>query len=92
MQGRVFAARNSFQFFTIPLGYFLGGFLVDRAFEPVMSLQKDGSLLVRLFGCGKGSGATFLFAALWLAGICVCLIFRADQHVWDINAGFSKKE
>lgn len=92
MQGRVFAARNSFQFFTIPLGYFLGGFLVDRVFEPVMSLQKDGSLLVRLFGCGKGSGAAFLFAALWLAGICVCLIFRADQHVWDINAGFSRKE
>ena len=28
IQGRVFAARNSFQFFTIPVGYFLGGFLV----------------------------------------------------------------
>ena len=92
MQGRVFAARNSFQFFTIPLGYFLGGFLVDRVFEPIMSLQKEGSLLVRLFGFGKGSGAAFLFAALWLAGICVCLIFRADQHVWDVNAGFSKTE
>ena len=25
IQGRVFAARNSFQFFTIPVGYFMGG-------------------------------------------------------------------
>lgn len=91
MQGRVFAARNSFQFFTIPLGYFLGGFLVDRIFEPVMSLQKDGSLLVRLFGSGKGSGGAFLFAVLWLAGICVCLIFRADKYVWGMEAKIGKK-
>lgn len=91
MQGRVFAARNSFQFFTIPLGYFLGGFLVDRVFEPVMSFQKDGSLLVRLFGSGKGSGAAFLFAALWLAGICICLVFRADQRIWDMEAGVEQE-
>ena len=32
IQGRFFAARNSFQFFTIPVGYFLGGFLVDQVF------------------------------------------------------------
>lgn len=25
IQGHVFAARNSFQFFTIPVGYFMGG-------------------------------------------------------------------
>ena len=29
MQGRVYAARNALQFFTIPLGYLLGGALVD---------------------------------------------------------------
>lgn len=85
MQGRVFAARNSFQFFTIPLGYFLGGFLVDRIFEPVMSLQKDGSLLVYLFGSGKGSGAAFLFAVLWLMGVGVCLVFRGDKRIWEME-------
>lgn len=31
MQGRVYAARNSLQFFTIPLGYLLGGALVDTS-------------------------------------------------------------
>ena len=25
LQGRVYAIRNTFQFFTIPIGYFLGG-------------------------------------------------------------------
>ena len=85
IQGRVFAARNSFQFFTIPVGYFLGGLLVDRVFEPVMAMQAPESLAVRLFGSGKGSGAAMLFAALWLAGIAVCLIFRADKHIWRLE-------
>jgi len=81
LQGRVFAARNSFQFFTIPLGYFLGGLLVDQVFEPVMAGQRADSILCILFGTGKGSGAAFLFAALWLTGIAVCLIFRFDRHI-----------
>lgn len=85
MQGRVFAARNSFQFFTIPLGYFLGGFFVDRVFEPIMARQSDVNFLVRLFGFGKGSGAAFLFAVLWLLGIAVCLIFKADKHIWKLE-------
>ena len=86
IQGRVFAARNSFQFFTIPLGYFLGGAMVDQVFEPIMAAQSLDSILVRLFGTGKGSGAAFLFAALWLMGICVCLIFRADKHIWKLES------
>lgn len=86
IQGRVFAARNSFQFFTIPMGYFLGGLLVDRIFEPVMALQPDGSILTRCFGSGKGSGAAFFFAVLWLAGIGVCLMFRGDRHIQNLEA------
>ena len=85
IQGRVYAARNSFQFFTIPVGYFLGGLLVDEVFEPIMAMQSGDSLLAKLFGFGKGSGAAFLFAVLWLAGIGVCLIFRADKHIWKLE-------
>ena len=84
IQGRVFAARNSFQFFTIPVGYFLGGLLVDQVFEPIMATHTDG-LLTGLFGTGKGSGAAFLFAVLWLMGIAVCMIFRADKHIWKLE-------
>ena len=85
IQGRVFAARNAFQFFTIPLGYFLGGLLVDAVFEPVMATQSGDSLLTRLFGAGKGSGAAFLFAVLWLMGVGVCLLFRGDPHIWKMD-------
>ena len=41
-------------FLCIMAADFLGGFLVDKVFEPVMALQKDGSILVRLFGSGPG--------------------------------------
>lgn len=85
IQGRVFAARNSFQFFTIPLGYFLGGVLVDQVFEPVMALQGADSILVHLFGSEKGSGAAFLFAVLWLMGVGVCLLFRGDKNIWKLE-------
>lgn len=86
MQGRVFAARNAFQFFTIPLGYLAGGWLVDQVFEPFMAQQCVESLPVRLFGYGKGSGAACLFAVLWLAGVAVCLIFRKDRAIWQLES------
>ena len=59
--------RNTLQFFTIPIGYFLGGFLVDKVFEPFMASQSAASIFVTLFGQGKGAGAAFLF--LWLGFI-----------------------
>lgn len=76
MQGRVYSVRNSLQFFTIPVGYFLGGFLVDRVFEPIMAAQAMDSVLVKVFGYGKGSGAAFLFFVIAFMGIGVCLYFR----------------
>ena len=84
MQGRVYAARNTFQFFTIPLGYILGGFLVDKVFEPFMEKHNTAALSV-LFGTGKGSGAAFLFLFLAFAGIGVCLIFRKDKYIWKLE-------
>lgn len=91
MQGRVFAVRNSCQFFTIPVGYLLGGFLVDAVFEPLLSRQTEGSVLTMLFGTGKGSGAACLFALLWLLGVVVCGIFRADRHIWRLERGQDKR-
>ena len=85
IQGRVFAARNSFQFFTIPLGYFLGGLLVDRLFEPLMAGAPAEGILTALFGAGKGSGAALFFGVLWIAGICVCLLFRGDRAIRELE-------
>ena len=86
IQGRVYAARNSLQFFTIPLGYMLGGAAVDHLFEPLMALQQPGSLLVRLFGMGKGSGAACFFAVLGVTGVLVCVIFRGNRHLQAMQA------
>lgn len=85
MQGRVYSCRNTLQFFTIPLGYFLGGLLVDRVFEPLMAAASPGGLPAFLFGSGKGSGAAALFFVLGLAGVLICFIFyyvlRQDRWV-----------
>ncbi|MBE5802012.1 MAG: MFS transporter [Clostridiales bacterium] len=85
VQGRVYSVRNSLQFFTIPLGYLLGGALVDHVFEPLMA-QTDSQLLLRLFGTGKGSGAAFLFMVIGFAGVAVCLIFRRIRHIRELEA------
>lgn len=86
LQGRVYAARNSLQFFTIPVGYLLGGAAVDMVFEPLMAAQADGSVLLRLFGEGKGSGAACFFAVLGVTGVMTCLIFCANRHLRAMQA------
>ena len=85
MQGRVYAARNTLQFFTIPVGYLLGGWLVDRVCEPYMAALTAESPLVRLLGGGKGSGAALLFLMIAAAGVLVCLIFRRDRNLWRLE-------
>ncbi|WP_295084965.1 MFS transporter [Ruminococcus sp.] len=75
MQGRVYACRNTLQFFTIPIGYLTGGALIDRFFEPLLLRQSGRSLLVSLFGSEKGSGAAMFLAFLGFAGVAVCIIF-----------------
>lgn len=85
MQGRVYAARNTFQFFTIPLGYGLGGVLVDRVFEPLMAAQMEGSLLCRIFGQGKGAGAALFFLVIGVFGALSCLPARRDRHIWALE-------
>ena len=75
MQGRVYACRNTLQFFTIPIGFLLGGALTDRVFEPLMARQPPDGPLTALFGAGKGSGAAMLFAVIGVCGVLVCLAF-----------------
>ena len=81
IQGRVYSVRNTFQFFTIPAGYFLGGFLVDKVFEPFMTRFAAGTFLERIFGSTKGSGAALLFFVIAFAGVAVCIIFRTRRSI-----------
>lgn len=75
MQGRVFSCRNTLQFFTIPIGNFLGGFLTDEVFEPLMARQSVRNVLSALFGVGKGSGASMMLGILGITGVMICLVF-----------------
>ena len=86
MQGRVYACRNSLQFFSIPLGNLLGGALVDGVFEPLMARQGAQSLLVRVFGAGKGSGAALLFLLIGVSGVAVCLLFGRVRALRALGA------
>jgi len=75
MQGRVFAARDTFQFITIPIGLFLGGFLSDYICEPFMlhasPIQHMFSIVV---GTGKGSGMAVIFLITGIAGFLASLL------------------
>lgn len=81
VQGRVYSARNTLQFFTIPVGYLLGGWLVDEVFVPFMSAQFPGSLWVSLFGAGKGGGAALFLLVIGVLGVLSCLPARWDKHI-----------
>lgn len=73
LQGRVYACRNTLQFFTIPIGLFLGGFMVDRVCEPLMNVYGGLPILKTLFGTGKGSGAALMMLILGISGSLLCL-------------------
>lgn len=75
MQGRVYSCRNTLQFFTIPIGTFMGGFMVDQVCEPVMASASVNGTLTMLFGSGKGSGAAMVMFILGVAGTVICLGF-----------------
>ena len=85
MQGRVYACRNTLQFFTIPVGQFLGGLLVDRVCEPYMASAGEG-FAAKCFGSGPGSGAAMMIFILGIAGLVICLVFMR------ILRGYSYKE
>lgn len=85
LQGRVYACRNTFQFFTIPIGLFLGGFMVDNVCEPFMKVYGDLSILKMLFGTGKGSGAALMMLALGVSGSLICIITGKKLKKYQYN-------
>lgn len=74
LQGRVYACRNTLQFFTIPIGLFLGGFMVDDVCEPFMARYGGNLVLKTLFGMGKGSGAALMMFILGISGSFICIV------------------
>ncbi len=85
LQGRVYACRNTLQFFTIPIGLFLGGLMVDKVCEPFMSAYGGLSILKTLFGTGKGSGAALMMFLLGAAGCFICIITGRKLKKYQYN-------
>ncbi len=85
LQGRVYACRNTLQFFTIPIGLFLGGFMVDNVCEPFMSVYGGLSILKTLFGTGKGSGAALMMFVLGVSGSFICIISGKKLKKYQYN-------
>ena len=85
LQGRVYACRNTLQFFTIPIGLFLGGLMVDKVCEPFMSAYGSLSILKTLFGTGKGSGAALMMFLLGAAGCFICIITGRKLKKYQYN-------
>ena len=82
MQGRVFAARNTLQYATIPIGYMLGGILADKCFEPIMASNSDMQQILSIFvGTGKGSGIAIIFIIIGIIGFTVCCMFRRNKYI-----------
>lgn len=86
MQGRVFSARDTIQYSTIPVGLFLGGILADHLFEPFMAtpspLQKVLSLF---FGTGKGSGISVIFFIIGIIGFIASFIAMKNPLYQVLN-------
>lgn len=75
LQGRVFSARDTLQYSTIPISYLLGGLLADYCFEPFMN--KSGPLqnaLSAMVGTGPGSGIALMFVITGSLGTLICLL------------------
>ena len=85
LQGRVYACRNTLQFFTIPIGLFLGGFMVDNVCEPFMDQYDYLSVLKLLFGTDKGSGAALMMFILGVSGSLICIITGKKLKKYQYN-------
>ncbi len=85
LQGRVYACRNTLQFFTIPIGLFLGGFMVDHICEPFMAAYADLEILKKFFGSGKGSGAALMMFILGVSGVFICMLVGKRLKKYQYN-------
>ena len=77
-------------FFGSLLGMFLSSFVIDNfpwalQVEPLMAAQSAGGLLTLLFGSGKGSGASLLYALIGLGGVAVVSLFALDREIWKLD-------
>lgn len=86
LQGRVFSARDTLQYISIPVGYLGGGLLADQVFEPLMlSDNKLAEVLGYIVGSGKGAGMAVIFVLIGMIGFIGCCVFRASKDIRNLE-------
>lgn len=80
LQGRVFAARNTLQYTSIPIGNLLGGVLADQVFVPYARASRLRGIFGLIVGQGEGSELGLLYLAIAMMGLFGCLIFYRDKN------------
>jgi len=86
MQGRVFSARDTIQYSTIPVGLLLGGILADYIFEPFMTTASPlQHLLSFWFGTGKGSGLAIIFFFVGVTGMVTSFLSLRNPMYKELN-------
>lgn len=86
LQGRVFSARNTLQYASIPIGNILGGFLADKVFKPYMRKSTIVQVfLSKIVGNGEGSGIAVLFICIGIIGGIGCCIFRLNKSLRTLD-------
>lgn len=85
MHGRVFAARDTLQWATIPVGMLLGGALADHVFEPFMAGESAlAALLGTLVGAGSGSGIALMMLLSGVIGTIACFVQWRNPRYRDL--------
>lgn len=79
LQGRIYSIRNTLQFFTIPIGHFLAGVLIDYVLNPLM--KQPPRALAAVFGASNGAGSALLLFILGFLGVAVCLFFMGRKEL-----------
>jgi hypothetical protein len=85
LQGRVFAARNTLQFTSIPVGNLLCGILADKVFIPYMRTSNLKPVWNVLVGTGDGAGLGLMYLCIALIGVFGTSIFRMNKHMHKLN-------
>lgn len=81
VQGKVFSARNTIQYATLPIGNLLCGILADNFFEPYMLGRGYGQEFFHYFtGEGSGSDLALMYIFLGLIGFIGSFLFKKNKN------------
>lgn len=86
IQGKIFAARNTLQYTSIPVGNLLGGYLADKVFIPyIKGSNRLRKLWDFLLGSSDGSGIGLLYLVIAVAGVTGCFLFRRNKYLLSLD-------